>query len=186
MRVISGKQKGLGLKAVSGKGTRPTTDKVKESIFNIIGPYFNGGIGLDLYAGSGALGIESLSRGLESVIFVDQDKKAIQTIHSNLQSCALKEQAEVYRTEAERALKAIIKRELSFECIFLDPPYAKQKLLHHLETIEQNHLLEQNGVIVIEHASSVTLPDQVGTLISERVERYGDTVIAIWSHNKAE
>src|SRR6476620_7456044 len=102
MRIISGNKKGLPLKAVPGKGTRPTTDKVKESIFNMIGPYFDGGNGLDLYAGSGGLGIEGLSRGLDSVIFVDQDKKAIQTIHDNLTFTKLDGMAEVYRTEADR------------------------------------------------------------------------------------
>ncbi|MCM2674841.1 16S rRNA (guanine(966)-N(2))-methyltransferase RsmD [Alkalicoccobacillus plakortidis] len=183
MRVISGEKKGLPLKAVSGKGTRPTTDKVKESIFNMIGPYFNGGSGLDLYAGSGGLGIEGISRGLESVIFVDQDKKAIQTIHSNLEFCRFEEKAEVYRTDADRALKAIIKRELSFTCIFLDPPYAKQTLLQHLETIEQHQLLAENGVIVIEHASSVSLPDACGELNCTREEQYGDTVISIWTRD---
>ena len=89
MRVVSGKCKGQSLKAVPGNSTRPTTDKVKEAIFNMIGPYFEGGLGLDLFAGSGGLGIEALSRGLERVIFVDRDKSAIGTIHDNLHKCGL-------------------------------------------------------------------------------------------------
>ena len=113
MRIISGDKKGLPLKAVPGKDTRPTTDKVKESIFNMIGPYFEGGKGLDLFAGSGGLGIEALSRGFNEMIFVDRDMKAIQTVKENLRSAGLGEQAEVYRNEADRALKAIVKRDLS-------------------------------------------------------------------------
>ncbi|EIJ79461.1 methyltransferase [Bacillus methanolicus MGA3] len=128
MRVISGACKGRILKAVPGSSTRPTTDKVKEAIFNMIGPYFDGGLGLDLFAGSGGLGIEALSRGLSKVIFVDKDKKAIQIIHENIKTCGLMEQSEVYLNSAERALKAIIKRGLVFDFIFLDPPYKKQQI----------------------------------------------------------
>ncbi|MFK3937052.1 16S rRNA (guanine(966)-N(2))-methyltransferase RsmD [Alkalihalobacillus sp. NPDC078783] len=187
MRVISGNKKGLTLKAVPGKGTRPTTDKVKESIFNMIGPYFDGGSGLDLYAGSGGLGIEGLSRGLDSVIFVDQDKKAIQTIHDNLTFTKLDGMAEVYRTEADRALKAIIKRELSFDTIFLDPPYAKQTLTRQLEFIDEHNVLTSSGVIVVEHATSVKLPTQCGRLRVKRNEQYGETTITIWAnHSESE
>ncbi|WYP25080.1 16S rRNA (guanine(966)-N(2))-methyltransferase RsmD [Alkalihalobacillus sp. FSL W8-0930] len=185
MRVISGDKKGLPLKAVPGKGTRPTTDKVKESIFNMIGPYFDGGSGLDLYAGSGGLGIEGLSRGLDSVIFVDQDKKAIQTIHDNLTFTKLDGMAEVYRTEADRALKAILKRGLSFDMIFLDPPYAKQTLKGQLEFIDEHELLTSTGVIVVEHATSVKLPLQCGRLVVQRNEQYGDTTVTIWA-NRSE
>src|SRR4051794_41215753 len=97
MRVVSGSSKGKTLKAVPGSTTRPTTDKVKEALFNMIGPYFDGGIGLDLFAGSGGLGIEGLSRGLEKVIFIDRDAKAIQVIHENIKSCHFEEKTEVYR-----------------------------------------------------------------------------------------
>ena len=127
MRVVSGKCKGHPLKAVPGNTTRPTTDKVKESIFNMIG-YFDGGIALDLFGGSGGLGIEALSRGIDKAIFVDRDSKAIKVIHQNLESCRVQEQAEVYRNDAERAVKALIKREMSFDLILIDPPYKEQKL----------------------------------------------------------
>ena len=128
MRVVSGKCKGHPLKAVPGNTTRPTTDKVKESIFNMIYPYFDGGIALDLFGGSGGLGIEALSRGIDKAIFVDRDSKAIKVIHQNLESCRVQEQAEVYRNDAERAVKALIKREMSFDLILIDPPYKEQKL----------------------------------------------------------
>ena len=84
----------------------------------MIGPYFEGGIGLDLFAGSGGLGIEALSRGLDKMIFVDRDVKAIQTIHENIHSCGFDDQVEVYRNDAERAVKALIKRESSIRLYF--------------------------------------------------------------------
>ena len=112
MRVVAGTLKGRSIKAVKGTNTRPTTDKVKESIFNIIGPYFEGGLALDLFGGSGNLGIESLSRGIERAIFVDRENIAIQTIKQNIKDLKLDERVEIYRNDAFKALKAIVKREL--------------------------------------------------------------------------
>ncbi|RSD28132.1 16S rRNA (guanine(966)-N(2))-methyltransferase RsmD [Mesobacillus subterraneus] len=173
MRVVSGELKGRSLKAVPGTSTRPTTDKVKESLFNMIGPYFNGGLGLDLFAGSGGLGIEALSRGLDKVIFVDREGKAIHVVNENLKSVGLEDRAEVYRNDAVRALKAIRKRELVFNYIFLDPPYKKQQLVKLLEMISDEKLINAEGIIVCEHASDISLPEEVGSLIQTRSEKYG-------------
>lgn len=180
MRVISGTCKGRPLKAVPGQTTRPTTDKVKESIFNIIGPYFNGGYGLDLYAGSGSLGIEALSRGMEKVVFVDQNPKAVEIIHINLKSCRFDEKAEVYRNDSKRALKAIVKRNMQFELIFLDPPYAKQRIEDDISFIAKNHLLLETGTILTEHDASMQLPDTIEPFTCIRKEIYGDTAISIY------
>ncbi|MCD8502760.1 MAG: 16S rRNA (guanine(966)-N(2))-methyltransferase RsmD [Bacillaceae bacterium] len=180
MRVISGTCGGRSLKAVPGTTTRPTTDKVKESIFNMIGPFFQGGLGLDLYGGSGGLGIEALSRGFDKMIFVDQNAKAIDIITSNLNLCKLFDKAEVYRNDARRALKAIIKRQMRFDAIFLDPPYKKQRLEEELMIISENRLLLEEGVIVVEHDAAIALPESINTLVCERKEQYGDTVICLY------
>lgn len=180
MRVVSGKCKGRILKAVPGSTTRPTTDKVKEAIFNIIGPYFTGGVGLDLFAGSGGLGIEALSRGVDKVIFVDRDGKAIQTIHDNLKTCGFEESAEVYRNDASRALKAIQKRDLAFDYIFLDPPYKKQQLLTLLDSLEKGNMIVNRGIIVCEHSNEVRLPDSVGKFNVQKREQYGIIHITIY------
>ena len=123
MRVIAGKHKSKALESLEGRNTRPTMDKVKEGIFNSL--HNVSGLGLDLFAGSGALGIEGLSRGMDKVIFVDQNFKAIKVIQANLQQLDLTEQAEVYKNNADRALKALNKRDIQFDYIFLDPPYNK-------------------------------------------------------------
>lgn len=180
MRVVSGDLKGRILKAVPGTTTRPTTDKVKESLFNMIGPYFSGGIGLDLFAGSGGLGIEALSRGLDKVIFVDRDGKAVHIVNENLRSCGLEEKAEVYRNDAVRALKAIQKRNVVFNYIFLDPPYKKQQLVKLLEMIESEELILADGLIVCEHASDIQLPDRIGRLQQVRNEKYGIIGITLY------
>lgn len=184
LRVISGTRKGQPLKAVSGHTTRPTTDKVKESIFNMIGPYFSEGVGLDLYAGSGSLGIEGLSRGLDKVIFVDYDKKAIQVIKENLQKTKLFDRGEVYRNDANRALKALVKRDIQFDVIFLDPPYEKQRILSEISYIDENNLLCDSGTIVAEHDSKVQLKEIIGTMKLVKREMYGDTTISIYKKIK--
>lgn len=183
MRVVSGDLKGRILKAVPGTSTRPTTDKVKESLFNMIGPYFSGGLGLDLFAGSGGLGIEALSRGLEKVIFVDREGKAIHIVNENLKSCDLEDRAEVYRNDAVRALKAIQKRDLVFDYIFLDPPYKKQQLVKLLEMIDNENLVHNDGLIVCEHASDIALPEKLGGLKQTRNEKYGIIGITLYKLN---
>lgn len=176
MRVISGERKGTRLKAVPGSATRPTTDKVKESLFNIIGPYFAGGKALDLYAGSGGLGIEALSRGCEQAVFVDRQSKAIQTIQENLRTTHYESQATILKQDARAVLEQMVARQESFKLIFMDPPYHEEKHIPFLEIIEQNKLLTDNGVIVCEHGSDVTLPDRVGRLEKIKTQRYSDVI----------
>ncbi|PLR97403.1 16S rRNA (guanine(966)-N(2))-methyltransferase RsmD [Bacillus sp. T33-2] len=180
MRVVSGDLKGRALKAVPGNTTRPTTDKVKEALFNMIGPYFIGGLGLDLFAGSGGLGIEALSRGLDKVIFVDRDGKAVQVVNENIRACGLEDKSEIYRNDAERALKAVQKRDLQFNYIFLDPPYKKQQLVKLLQLIEEQGLAAPQGTIVCEHSSDIKLPESIGALSKVKHETYGIIGITIF------
>lgn len=181
MRVIAGDCKGKHLKPVPGTSTRPTTDKVKEALFNRIGPYFEGGRGIDLYAGSGGLGIEALSRGISHMIFVDRDPKAIKVVHENIRACGLSGEADVYRNDAHRALKVVEKRGLKFRVMFLDPPYFRQKLDADLHKIDECGLLEPGGKVVSEHNEDVELAESYGKLSLESSETYGGkTVISIY------
>lgn len=176
MRVIAGSCKGRPLKSVPGKTTRPTTDKVKEAMFNMIGPYFEGGIGLDLFGGSGSLGIEALSRGLDKVIFVDKDSKAIETIKQNVEQCNVTKKAEIYRNDANRALKALSKRDIIFSFIFLDPPYKISELEALIEKLDRLELLSSDGKIIVEHGMERILPETIGSLSKIRSETYGSTI----------
>ncbi|WP_040204794.1 16S rRNA (guanine(966)-N(2))-methyltransferase RsmD [Neobacillus jeddahensis] len=181
MRVVSGICKGRPLKAVPGNTTRPTTDKVKEALFNMIGPYFDGGIGLDLFAGSGGLGLEALSRGLEKVIFIDRESKAIHVIQENIKACKFEETSEVYRNDADRALKALIKRGICFDYIFLDPPYKKQQLISLMEKMDQQDLVNADGIVVCEHSFDVELPHSIGRFNRIKHEKYGIIAVTIFS-----
>lgn len=183
MRVISGEAKGRPLKAVSGNQTRPTTDKVKETLFNIIGPYFDGGWGLDLYSGSGGLGIEAISRGLEKVIFIDQHPAAFKTIQENLKRCQFEDQAEVYRTSVSRALTVLSKRSLQFDYIFLDPPYHKQHLIKDIEQLIKLDLIRGGTLIIVEHDNQLVLPEQFGESLRKwRHHTYnGNTALTLYT-----
>lgn len=182
MRIVAGISKGRILKAVPNQLTRPTSDKVRQAIFNMVGPFFNGGFGLDLYAGSGSLGIESLSRGLHKVIFIDNNSQAIRTIKDNLQRSGLKTQSEVYLNNVDLALKVLKKRKLTFTLIFLDPPYKNVTLIPDLETIQDFQLLAQFGTIVVEHDKGFQIPDRVGALARRKLGIYGNTAVSIFTH----
>ncbi|MGY4689714.1 16S rRNA (guanine(966)-N(2))-methyltransferase RsmD [Salibacterium sp. K-3] len=180
MRVVSGKYKGKALKAVNGMKTRPTSDKVKEALFQLIGPYFEGGTVLDLYAGTGNLGIEALSRGVEQADFVDKHPQAVRVIKQNLHTTGVEEDTNVYRNDAGRALTVLQKKGRSFDYIFMDPPYADDPIPVLLETISDGLLLHENGTVVCEHHASAVLPVRAGRLEHKTVRKYGDTSITIY------
>lgn len=180
MRVVAGERKGLPLKAVDSMTTRPTTDKVKESIFNMIGPYFEGGTALDLFAGSGGLGIETLSRGAEKAIFVEKDGRAFQILQENIKKCRYEDDAELFRTDAMRAVKGLVKRDIVIDYVFIDPPYHKKMYYDLVETLVENEKIARTGFIVCEHAKEVTLPENYGSFHLVRQETYGTVVISIY------
>ncbi|MBP1961156.1 16S rRNA (guanine(966)-N(2))-methyltransferase RsmD [Paenibacillus aceris] len=186
MRVISGTAKGRSLKAVPGISTRPTTDKVKEAIFSMIGPYFDGGQVLDLFAGTGGLGIEALSRGMDKAVFIDIEKKSIDTIQHNLQTAGLKDQAEIYRTDAARALKALAKRQQQFQLVFLDPPYKMKVIAELISAMETQAIVDLNSTIVVEHDAKDVLDDVIGGFNQQRRADYGDTAVTIYKQSVDE
>ncbi len=184
MRVIAGKFKGRQLKAVPGKTTRPTTDKVKESIYQMLGPYFDDGMVLDLFAGSGSLGIEAISRGMSSGVFVDKNPKAIHTIKENIRLLKLQEHVEIFRADAFRALKAAAKRKLKFNLILLDPPYKKVDYQKLLKYIIEYELIEENGLIYCEHDPQESLIHDDSPLQLIKQDYYGRTIgITIYKKN---
>ncbi|CQR55553.1 16S rRNA (guanine(966)-N(2))-methyltransferase RsmD [Paenibacillus riograndensis] len=182
MRVVSGSAKGRPLKSVPGTGTRPTTDKVKEAMFSMIGPYFDGGAALDLFAGTGGLGIEALSRGMDQAVFVDMEQKSIDTVRANLKAAKVEAQAEVYRNDAGRALSALEKRGRSFDLVFLDPPYRLKHGNELMLAMVQKGLLREDAVIVLEHESSYEYPEVIPGFRRTRQAVYGETAVSIYKY----
>ncbi|MDI7741553.1 16S rRNA (guanine(966)-N(2))-methyltransferase RsmD [Lysinibacillus fusiformis] len=180
MRVVAGERKGMPLKAITGTTTRPTTDKVKESIFNIIGPFFDGGIVLDLFAGSGGLGIETLSRGADKAIFVEKDGRAFQTLQENIKKCRYEEVSESFKTDATRAVKGLLKRDIELDYLFLDPPYHKTEYYDLLYSLIEHGKVSDHAIIVCEHSTEVSLPTSYGSFLLKRQETYGSTIISVY------
>ncbi|MFC7442404.1 16S rRNA (guanine(966)-N(2))-methyltransferase RsmD [Laceyella putida] len=186
MRIIAGTRKGTRLKMVPGQHVRPTADRVKESLFSVIGPFFDGGYALDLFAGTGSLGLEALSRGVERAFFVDQSRTSCETVKANAEVARLADQVEIIRRDARAALKALNERGIRFDIIFLDPPYHKHLLIPALEQIAEFALLTEDGVVVAEHPSQMEMPQTVGQLTSYRSLSYGDITITLYSWEEKE
>lgn len=180
MRVVAGERKGMPLKAITGTTTRPTTDKVKESIFNMIGPFFEGGLAVDLFAGSGGLGIEALSRGVERAIFVEKDSKAYSVLQENISKCRYEEYVETFRVDAVRAVKALLKRDIVIDYLFMDPPYHKKEYYDLVQTLVEGEKLANTAIIMCEHEKGIELPAQYGSYQCLRQETYGSTIISIY------
>ena len=149
MRVIAGSAKRLQLKTVEGMNTRPTTDRIKETLFNMISAYIADSNFLDLFSGSGAIGIEALSRGAACAVFVEQSKKAMECIKGNLKYTKLVDRAEVYETDALNALKCLEGKKI-FDYIFMDPPYKQLHEKRVLEYLSDSTLLSEDGIVIVE------------------------------------
>lgn len=149
MRVIAGTAKRLQLKTIEGMDTRPTTDRIKETLFNMISEYLADSNFLDLFSGSGAIGIEALSRGASRAVFVENNTKAVQCIRENLAITKLADKAQVYNTDALSALSKL-EAEYTFDYIFMDPPYNQLLEKQVLEYLSQSELLSEDGLIIVE------------------------------------
>lgn len=163
LRVISGKCRGTLLVSPDGTGTRPTLDRIKETLFNIIAFDIPECRFLDLFSGSGAIGIEALSRGAELVSFVEKDKQALAVLYQNLDKTRLKNQAHIYGCDVFEALIALKNTSRPFDIIFLDPPYAMAGIEDVLQLILSNELLKDEGYIILERSTNtiVSLPQNL-------------------------
>ena len=150
MRVISGKARGTKLNTVNELTTRPTLDRVKEAIFNIVQNQIEDAIILDLFSGSGAIGIEFLSRGCEKAYLCDISKKVVNIINQNLEKTHLKENAVVYNTDYKKCLQDLKKQNLQFDIIYIDPPYKDNIAVDAVKHILSYGLLKEKGLIIIE------------------------------------
>ena len=180
MRVIAGKCRSLPLKTVPGTDTRPTTDRIKETLFNILNPRISGCRFLDLFSGSGAIGIEALSRGAESAVFVERRKDALQAVRENLEACGFSDRARVVNGDAMSYLKSGEK----FDLIFLDPPYASGLLEQALEDIARFDICRRHGIIVAESAADKTLPPLSSPYSIYREYRYGKIKLTVYHRNE--
>jgi 16S rRNA (guanine966-N2)-methyltransferase len=179
MRIIAGAFKGRRLAPVKGR-TRPTAAKVREALFNILGPAVASVKVLDLFAGTGALGIEALSRGALAAVFVEDHPEAVKTLRRNLEDLELQGQTRVWPLPVTTALKKLAAQGERFGLAFLDPPYGGGKAAAALQALASLEVLAAGAQVVVEHSRRETLPEAIGHLRRLEVRRYGDTQVAFY------
>ena len=177
MRVIAGSKRGKKLAVFPGDAVRPTSDRVRENIFNIISPYISDAVVLDLFAGTGAFSVEALSRGAKECILCDMSPSSIQLVRKNLDMTDLIAQANVITTEA---LQYLANTEGQFDIIFLDPPYNTDLLAKALGRIAARPILRDGGIVVCEH-DATDEPGEHDRLELKKSRKYGRTIIDIYA-----
>jgi 16S rRNA (guanine(966)-N(2))-methyltransferase RsmD len=183
MRIIGGRVKGRRLKTPRGRALRPTAARVKEAVFDILPRDLSGCRVLDLFAGTGNLSMEALSRGAAEALLIDASRSAAKAIRDNLRSLGLASQATVWTVPVLRSLRILGRRGRRFELVFVDPPYEKNLLPGVLRTLAQTELLEESGVIVVEHSTRESVDQSYGRLILQDQRRYGTTLVSFFARS---
>ncbi|MGB0035119.1 MAG: 16S rRNA (guanine(966)-N(2))-methyltransferase RsmD [Candidatus Acidiferrales bacterium] len=181
MRVIAGKYRSRRLSGPGKLRLRPTSDRLRETLFNILGPSVVDSLFVDLYAGTGAIGIEAISRGARLTVFVESHSASARLVRKNLESLAISGAAEVIEGDAVRALEKLAARRLVADFIFLDPPYEKaEEHLRVLEFLDESHLVAPRGLVIVEHRRHLELPERLDRLERTRVVEQGDAALSFY------
>jgi 16S rRNA (guanine966-N2)-methyltransferase len=180
MRIITGQYKGRRLKMLEGLHVRPTSDRLRETLFNILAPRIEGARLVDLCAGSGAIGIEALSRGAMEVTFIENNRRAAQLISENLQHCGIAAGVRVINRDALSALKYLAEQELQYDVFYLDPPYDSQLYSPILWLLAKHALVADEGVVIVEHRRLSLLETCYGELCVYRVLTQGETQLSFF------
>jgi 16S rRNA (guanine(966)-N(2))-methyltransferase RsmD len=176
LRVIAGSARGHKLKAPEGMETRPTTDRIKETLFNMIAYELPGCNFLDLYSGSGGIGIEALSRGADKAVFVDESNVCKKIIEENLVHTKLNAKAVIYQKEVKTVLDQLGQTNEKFDIVFMDPPYGKQLIEETLEKIKKNDLLTSEGFVIVERATNKSMPE-IKDMVLWKEKKYKTTTM---------
>jgi 16S rRNA (guanine(966)-N(2))-methyltransferase RsmD len=180
VRVITGDAKGRHLKSVKGMKTRPTSDRVKESLFSILNPMIVDAKFLDLYAGTGSIGIEALSRGARMAVFVENARTAAQVIRENLKICGMIASGSVMEQDVLSAISRLSTQQMQFTVIYVDPPYDAGFVIPTLQAVAKHDILSAGGIIVVETRKGKEEDLEVEGLTQIRRSRYGDTVLQFY------
>ncbi len=180
MRIIAGTHGSRRFDAPEGRNTRPTLDKVREAVFSSLGGFFSGGTVLDLYAGSGAVGFEALSRGMDHAVFVDSSRDAVRVVRKNIESLGFRDCSRVLNMKAERAVTLLHDEGIRCSLVYLDPPYRLQDNIRIIEQILDGNLLTDDAVLVIESLKEETFPERIGTIVRYREAVYGISRISYY------
>jgi 16S rRNA (guanine966-N2)-methyltransferase len=178
LRIIGGELKGRKLVTVPGMQTRPTADRVRESIFNILRDRVRDALVLDLFAGTGAMGIEALSRGAESVLFADNDKTALTALEKNIKVCSLESRAKIIKWNILKNLNIISSFPQAFNLVFIDPPYNKNAIQPTLSNLDKSQCIENGACVAIEHSPQEPISEKGQRFKISDQRRYGKTLVS--------
>jgi 16S rRNA (guanine966-N2)-methyltransferase len=180
VRVTGGALRGRKLSALRGLTIRPTTDYLRESIFNILAGELEDTVVLDLFAGTGSLGIEALSRGAAAAVFIDKAPQAIKTLHRNISSCFLEAQSTVLKRDVLRGLSFLRSVDLAFDLIFIDPPYDKGFVERTMQLLDRAKTTSDEASIIIEHSKREVLPEEMARFAITDQRHYGKTLVSFY------
>lgn len=168
------------MKSLKGTDTRPTSGKVKESLFNRIGPYFDGGVVVELFGGSGSLSLEALSRGAEVAYIFEKSSQACAVIRSNMEVCNYTDVVHIQRADVRKAVSFFKKSNTKIDFLFIDPPYAEEAYYALAQQFVDEDLLSEKAIIVCEHEKRTELPDAYGLFQKISCTKYGNSAISIY------
>ncbi|MCD6452566.1 MAG: 16S rRNA (guanine(966)-N(2))-methyltransferase RsmD [Acidobacteria bacterium] len=180
MRVIGGDKRGFRLSTGRRGRFRPSAERIRKSFFDFLGERVVGVRFLDCFAGSGAMGIEALSRGAEVAIFIEENEEAIKVIELNLRKCGFRDRSLILPLNYERALNELKWRDERFDILFFDPPYHRFDYLELLALVADGRLISEGGLAAFEHFHKLTLPEVVDKLIRVKLLRGGDSFISVY------
>lgn len=181
MRVIAGKFRRRRLKGPGTLHIRPTSDRLRETLFNILGPAVEDSLFVDLYAGTGAIGIEAASRGAREVILVESNAKAAKLIRENLAALGIQAGVELIAADAVKGIERISDRHLVADFIFLDPPYERaEEYFRVLESLDASHVIAPQGIVIVEHRNGMEVPERLNRLECTRQVEQGDATLSFY------
>lgn len=181
MRVIAGKYRSRLLKGPGKLRLRPTSDRLRETLFNVLGPSVEDSLFVDLYAGTGAIGIEAISRGAREAVFIESHAATARLLQQNLATLGIREAAELIVADAIRGLEKMAAQRRMADFFFLDPPYAKaDEHLRALEFLDASHLVAPRGIVIVEHSCKAELPERFARLECKRLLEQGDAALSFY------
>ncbi len=185
MRIIAGLLKGRRLERIDTKGIRPTSDKVKEAVFSILCNEINNMVFLDLFAGSGSVGLEAYSRGASRVVFVDSDKKSIEVLVNNIKKLGIKEKLEVLNKDYANAIAEFSTLNITFDLIFIDPPYGMFTPYDIIKKIYESNILSNYGIIILEQSKKEMVYEEICKFKLIKRKTYGNTQLSFYILDEA-
>lgn len=181
MRVIAGSLKGRKLRSPADDSVRPTSDKVKEAVFSMLMPYLSDSIVIDLFAGSGGLGLEALSRGAKRAYFVDKDRRSIALVRDNVKHCGVEDQSVIMCSDHASAINRIHEKA---DIVFLDPPYNAGLMTDCIKLLSASGTVPEGGLLIAEHSRDEVLPEQIAGFVMIKEKRYGKTIVSVYEREE--